>query len=547
MNVGVEIEFHRRPGVRWRIFWLTLITLVGGALGFMSMLHGRVFAPLVNVVPMCAAGALAAALIRVGISKAREPVTPACPKCRYCMLHLDTLACPECGHRVASVAVWSRRRRQWLSGGLYVLAALLVVYSLALFCSSTLFTWERYMFSRQQDRWRAAGFPANGVELNAWYVTPPPGENAADVYEEAAKRYDESLKNTLPAYNPMITEPPANEPFPPGLLAAYEAYIASNQIALSLLEKAATMPRARFPGSYATSSPPHGDYGTMRRGVYLMLHSAKTNAIKGNSTRAVDEIIHAIRILDSLRFEPSSFTLVLRLACRGHAVRAVEDLLMRTDLTDDDIQRLDRELARSQAHDSESIERMAIGDRAMVGRLLTTPLTYIELGGPRFPVCYMVSGIREGDVRILGEITGELGEISKRRGYAMHLATEDLRQRAIHVPSPYFFSRSFASLYPNTLRAIEYSDVEINAVRVTLSIARYRLDHRGELPAKLEELVPKYLDAVPEDPIDGKPMRYARLPRGFTVYSVGLNGMDDGGKTSGSPHSPDDHGMRIDR
>lgn len=38
------------------------------------------------------------------------------------------------------------------------------------------------------------------------------------------------------------------------------------------------------------------------------------------------------------------------------------------------------------------------------------------------------------------------------------------------------------------------------------------------------------LPAIPDDPFDEQPLRYRRLPRGFTVYSVGPDFTDNGGK-----------------
>ena len=45
----------------------------------------------------------------------------------------------------------------------------------------------------------------------------------------------------------------------------------------------------------------------------------------------------------------------------------------------------------------------------------------------------------------------------------------------------------------------------------------------------IAELVPRFLDRVPIDPISGSPLRYARAADGtFKLYSVGLDGLDDG-------------------
>jgi hypothetical protein len=69
----------------------------------------------------------------------------------------------------------------------------------------------------------------------------------------------------------------------------------------------------------------------------------------------------------------------------------------------------------------------------------------------------------------------------------------------------------------------------LRTLRAAVAAERYRLA-KGAWPASLGDLVPAYLDAVPLDPIDGAPLRYARHAEGVTVYSVGLDGTDDGGR-----------------
>ena len=49
------------------------------------------------------------------------------------------------------------------------------------------------------------------------------------------------------------------------------------------------------------------------------------------------------------------------------------------------------------------------------------------------------------------------------------------------------------------------------------------------MPKNLDELVPKFIPAIPLDPFDGKAMRYS-LSNGV-VYSVGENLEDAGGNT----------------
>jgi hypothetical protein len=62
-----------------------------------------------------------------------------------------------------------------------------------------------------------------------------------------------------------------------------------------------------------------------------------------------------------------------------------------------------------------------------------------------------------------------------------------------------------------------------------IALKRYQLKN-GNYPPDLNSLVPEFFAVVPLDPVDGKPLRYKLNSDGtFLLYSVGENGMDDGG------------------
>lgn len=64
---------------------------------------------------------------------------------------------------------------------------------------------------------------------------------------------------------------------------------------------------------------------------------------------------------------------------------------------------------------------------------------------------------------------------------------------------------------------------------VALAAERYRLERNG-WPTTWEQLVPKYLSNTLLDPFTGQPLFLKTLPDGLLIYSVGNNGIDDGGK-----------------
>jgi hypothetical protein len=56
---------------------------------------------------------------------------------------------------------------------------------------------------------------------------------------------------------------------------------------------------------------------------------------------------------------------------------------------------------------------------------------------------------------------------------------------------------------------------------------------QGRAPTGLEQPVPKYLQRVPLDPFSGRAIIYRSQGTNWLLYSVGEDGVDDGGKRAG--------------
>ncbi|MCH8923731.1 MAG: hypothetical protein IIA67_11375 [Planctomycetes bacterium] len=63
---------------------------------------------------------------------------------------------------------------------------------------------------------------------------------------------------------------------------------------------------------------------------------------------------------------------------------------------------------------------------------------------------------------------------------------------------------------------------------LALALAAHRADN-GAYPKTLSKLAPKYIAKLPLDPFSGADFRYRLNGKGYTLYSVGNNGKDDGG------------------
>jgi hypothetical protein len=81
-------------------------------------------------------------------------------------------------------------------------------------------------------------------------------------------------------------------------------------------------------------------------------------------------------------------------------------------------------------------------------------------------------------------------------------------------------------------------------VAVAFALAWYRCDH-GRYPKTLEALAPKYLTKAPQDRFSGAGLVYRPSEKGYLFYSVGVDGRDDGGRTSGDDPAGDDLPVRM--
>jgi hypothetical protein len=89
------------------------------------------------------------------------------------------------------------------------------------------------------------------------------------------------------------------------------------------------------------------------------------------------------------------------------------------------------------------------------------------------------------------------------------------------------------SIAPQTLAAWDWHSLMSRGLLVAIALEEYRIEHGG-YPSALGELVPRYFPTMPVDPWSGRELRYCRhsetlYASGYLLYSVGMDGVDDGG------------------
>ena len=81
-------------------------------------------------------------------------------------------------------------------------------------------------------------------------------------------------------------------------------------------------------------------------------------------------------------------------------------------------------------------------------------------------------------------------------------------------------------------------------VQSAMALSMFQKQH-GRYPARLGELVPVFITKVPTDIYAEKPVRYIQQGDGFSLYSVGRNRQDDGGRSQDQDPAGDDIGYKV--
>jgi hypothetical protein len=89
---------------------------------------------------------------------------------------------------------------------------------------------------------------------------------------------------------------------------------------------------------------------------------------------------------------------------------------------------------------------------------------------------------------------------------------------------PQLLAPALAAAFEATARNVALN----GAADAAIACERYRRRH-GELPERLDQLVPEFLPEVATDPYNGLPLQYLVRDAEYLVYSVGSNRIDQGG------------------
>jgi len=344
-------------------------------------------------------------------------------------------------------------------------------------------------------------------------------------------------------------------------------YVESRSAALKQIRRAATSDNAYFPHNWSGEDPRDlpgypilnritnywgnevagnlPEYGVLDRAANLLMVDALLHARDGNAAEAFEDV----RLMLRLRKLVDGYPLVLaRSTAAGldrTACATLRSVLSFVRPSRELVNRIIGELANRE--EANALDRALFGETArglMVYATVPDAATLLAKAGTgQVPQTYFPNRLcaRLLWIRTLDEYRFLRSMRAIRAAYRKPLTQAEI----ILLPTGMSVSRSapppihayWTSPLADRMTAeiqyapelVAFAGAHAALARTALVLSLYKAN-TGAYPVTLGALVPAYLPKAPIDPCDGAPLRYSVRDSGFLVYSVGLDGVDDGGK-----------------
>jgi len=401
------------------------------------------------------------------------------------------------------------KRSSFIALNIIIALIIVIVISLVLFL-----TWD-------ED-------PPNDGDLRLARLNIPDDENAFTWYEKAREKlaYTDDEQDKLN----VILEPEDQAPGPDVWTLAADV-VDRNAEVFDLIARGNACEQIQAPEvtRFTDELPYLGKWRTMAR---LMSIRAELLSREGKHREALEQAMAGVRFGHKTgQCQGPVICWLVGVACKKIGYRRVHQLIAKTPLDDTDLQKADSLLAPLETTADDLINSFRVEyvvnvntvDDVMAGR-------YGPIGGKkRLPILLpnqtkrlfadhartMIRNVSRNPAQYERSEAGRmLDEFSKRNPIAYRNIGGKM---LIGMVLPAMGGVAKESLDERVWNRL---------TRLLIAIRRYHLA-TGGLPESLDKLVPQYIDAVPVDLFDGKPIRYD--PAKKIIYSIGTDCEDNGG------------------
>jgi hypothetical protein len=386
-----------------------------------------------------------------------------------------------------------------------------------------------------------AGEPVTIADLETYYARPEGDEDLTAAWLAAlaplnSDTFDKAAKEIFIEPGCQYEAPPRCEPWLK-IDAARELLEVYGTPLASFHELSRRRGDVRYELDFRHGSVlqlPHCE--SIRKGVDLLLFESEVGRREGDVARAVDALHTAYTLGRTLHREPVCLSQMYRIGCDGLVHAQLRRLLPELSFSESQFSLLRADLAA--AHYACGLKYAMVGQRALGIAEFHDPSIVEESGetGGAGAMALMI-------VLSLGDLPDYLSwmdqlnqaaEFPPRQALQMARRVErelaELTGQESHWNPLRHFMLDWSLQTPILLfTSATRGEAHRICAETALAVAQF-WQQTGKLPDSLDELVPNLLDTLPLDPFDGQPLRYAAASNGCRIYSVGVDGIDQGGR-----------------
>jgi hypothetical protein len=427
------------------------------------------------------------------------------------------------------------------------LKRIIVGFAILLVALVGLRMWWGWYASRQLqaeiDRLVAAGEPIYPEDFDPKEEIPDE-QNAAELLQQASSKLDLSDEHEQ-AFRAVYDD---NRPIKDHLDALASLY-ADNATTFEFVRKARDLDQYdwgfRFRSPVSSMLPSLEEWRMLCK---LLCLRAEMHYVRDEDSEAVESLRDNLGLVRAVAAQPSLIAQLVTWAMSETGVSWTERFVISTP---EDARNVDPQLVRDMI-------RELLDDRPLHGALVRAfeverikhldLLKELESGRTTFSTYFgtwrttphgaipdwmwrygLTPQVRLDMVRVLQRATRQIEAIRREDFGHPDLAIDEGRNATLNdVLKEPFGNWLF---YHRVVQTYLLCEASRRLAAVGLALRLYRADH-GRLPARLEELVPDYLEALPLDPSSNEARTFGYIPNAPSpiVYSAGRNGVYDGGQ-----------------
>jgi RNA polymerase sigma factor (sigma-70 family) len=393
------------------------------------------------------------------------------------------------------------------------------------------------------------GFPQTLAELDAWYVEPPAGQNAATFILQGikARQIAGADRNANLPILGKLPPPAPDQPLSAPVKSALADFLQRNRGAMQFFAQGAQYEQSRYPIDLTQGSEtllPH--LAGIKSGTQISEMAAILDAENNEGKKAADDVLATLALARSLKAEPETISQLVRAAGVALCTAGLEQVVNRTTLPPDSLSELSKGFQNLEDYETrgEGFTRAMVGEevnhmtlmknRDRLVEVLTKPDLIDMPAEQRRQIVEHVNqpGSLEAEQDCLATSFQQL-MAARQETFPDRLKAADVIQEcAARASARGLLLNAFLwnGLSGKMISREAGSLANLRLALTALGLEQFRAAHNNLYPATLSELVPNYLPAPLEDPFDGQPLRYRKQGAGYVLYSIGPNLKDDGGQ-----------------